>query len=35
VLYDRTIQDVLKARKPPEPGVFAEGETVQDRPTTQ
>jgi glycerol uptake facilitator protein len=32
-LYDRTIQDVLKARKPPEPGVVGEGETVQDRPT--
>jgi len=34
VLYDRTIQDVLKARKPPEPGVYGEGETVQDRPDT-
>jgi glycerol uptake facilitator protein len=34
-MYDRTIQDVLKARKPPEPGVYGEGETVQDRPDTQ
>ena len=34
VLYDRTIQDVLKARKPPEPGIVGEGETVQDRPST-
>lgn len=32
-IYDLTIRDVLKARKPPEPGVVAEGETVQDRPT--
>ena len=32
VFYDVFIQDILKARKPPEPGVFAEGETVQDRP---
>jgi glycerol uptake facilitator protein len=35
VFYDVFIQDILKARKPPEPGVFAEGETVQDRPTLQ
>jgi glycerol uptake facilitator len=33
VLYDVTIRDVLAARKPPEPGVEGEGETVQDRPT--
>jgi len=26
------IQDILKARKPPEPGVVGVGETVQDRP---
>ena len=32
IFYDVFIQDILKARKPPEPGVFAEGETVQDRP---
>jgi glycerol uptake facilitator protein len=31
-LYDFAIQDILKARKPPEPGVFGEGETLQDRP---
>jgi glycerol uptake facilitator protein len=35
VVYDVFVQDILKARKPPEPGVFAEGETVQDRPTLQ
>jgi glycerol uptake facilitator protein len=35
VAYDVLIQDILKARKPPEPGVYAEGETVQDRPTLQ
>ena len=35
VVYDVMIQDILKARKPPEPGVYAEGETVQDRPTLQ
>jgi glycerol uptake facilitator len=35
VMYDVFIQDILKARKPPEPGVYAEGETVQDRPTLQ
>jgi glycerol uptake facilitator protein len=33
-LYDFAIQDILKARKPPEPGVFGEGETLQDRPST-
>ena len=27
VAYDVLIQDILKARKPPEPGVFAEGST--------
>jgi len=32
VLYDFGIRDVLRARKPPEPGVYGEGETVQDRP---
>jgi glycerol uptake facilitator protein len=35
VFYDVFIRDILIARKPPEPGVFAEGETVQDRPTLQ
>jgi len=35
VMYDVFIQDILKARRPPEPGVYAEGETVQDRPTMQ
>ena len=35
VVYDVFVQDILKARKPPEPGVFAEGELVQDRPTLQ
>jgi glycerol uptake facilitator protein len=34
-MYDLFVQDILKARKPPEPGVYAEGETVQDRPTLQ
>ncbi len=29
-LYDFAIQDILKARKGPEPGVIGEGETVQD-----
>lgn len=29
-LYDATIRDILKARKPPEPGVASEGRTVQD-----
>jgi glycerol uptake facilitator protein len=33
-LYDFAIQDILKARKPPEPGVRGEGETLQDRPST-
>ncbi len=32
VFYDAFIQDILKARKPPEPGVVAVGETVTDRP---
>jgi glycerol uptake facilitator protein len=32
-LYDRGIRPILIARRPPEPGVFGEGETVQDRPT--
>jgi glycerol uptake facilitator protein len=32
VFYDAFIQDILKARKPPEPGVTGVGETVQDRP---
>ncbi len=32
VFYDVFIQDILKARKPPEPGVVGVGETVQDRP---
>jgi glycerol uptake facilitator protein len=31
--YDALIRDILIARKPPEPGVFAQGETVQDRPS--
>src|SRR5947209_4685395 len=30
VVYDVFIQDILKARKPPEPGVSADGDTVQD-----
>ena len=32
VFYDAAIRDILMARKPPEPGVVGEGETVQDRP---
>lgn len=32
-VYDLGIQDILKARKAPEPGVVGEGETVQDRPS--
>jgi glycerol uptake facilitator protein len=32
-VYDLGIRNVLKARRPPEPGVHGEGETVQDRPT--
>jgi glycerol uptake facilitator protein len=32
VFYDAFIQDILKARKPPEPGVVGVGETVTDRP---
>ena len=28
--YDATVRDILMARKGPEPGVMAEGETVQD-----
>ena len=36
VLYDFGIQDILKARRPPEPGVMGEGETVRDtRPPTE
>jgi glycerol uptake facilitator protein len=31
-LYEFAIRDILRARKPPEPGLVAEGETVQDRP---
>jgi glycerol uptake facilitator protein len=31
-LYEFAIRDILKARKPPEPGIVSEGETVQDRP---
>ena len=31
-LYDLGIRGILIARKPPEPGVVGEGETVQDRP---
>ncbi|HYB31245.1 MAG TPA: MIP/aquaporin family protein [Solirubrobacteraceae bacterium] len=30
--YDAFIRSILIARKPPEPGIIAEGETVQDRP---
>jgi glycerol uptake facilitator protein len=30
--YDAFIRSILMARKPPEPGIIAEGETVQDRP---
>ncbi|HUA49372.1 MAG TPA: MIP/aquaporin family protein [Solirubrobacteraceae bacterium] len=30
--YDSFIRSILIARKPPEPGIVAEGETVQDRP---
>ena len=30
--YDFAIRDILKARKPPEPGVEAEGRTVQSEP---
>jgi glycerol uptake facilitator protein len=32
LLYDSGIRSILMARKPPEPGLMAEGETVQDRP---
>jgi glycerol uptake facilitator protein len=32
VFYDAFIHDILVARKPPEPGIVAEGETVQNRP---
>ena len=32
VFYDVLIRDILIARKPPEPGVIGEGETLQDRP---
>jgi len=32
VFYDRFIRSILIARKPPEPGIIAEGETVQNRP---
>jgi glycerol uptake facilitator len=32
VLYDFGIRSFLMARKPPEPGLMGEGETVQDRP---
>ncbi len=32
VFYDRFIRSILIARKPPEPGIVAEGQTVQDRP---
>jgi glycerol uptake facilitator protein len=31
-LYEFAIRDILRARKAPEPGLVAEGETVQDRP---
>ncbi len=34
-VYDLGIRDILRARKPPEPGVYGEGETVQDRPSLQ
>jgi glycerol uptake facilitator protein len=33
VIYDNGIRKILMARRPPEPGVTGEGETVQDRPT--
>jgi glycerol uptake facilitator protein len=32
VFYDLFIRDILIARKPPEPGIVPEGQTVQDRP---
>jgi glycerol uptake facilitator protein len=32
LFYDPFIRSILIARKPPEPGIVAEGETVQDRP---
>jgi glycerol uptake facilitator protein len=32
-VYDLGIRDILKARRPPEPGVEGRGETVTDRPT--
>jgi glycerol uptake facilitator protein len=32
VFYDNFIQSILIARKPPEPGIVPEGQTVQDRP---
>ena len=31
-LYDFAIRDILKARRPPEPGIEAEGRTVQSEP---
>lgn len=35
LFYDVALQDFLKARKAPEPGVQAEGRVLEDRPTTQ
>jgi glycerol uptake facilitator protein len=35
VIYDNGIRRILIARRPPEPGVHGEGETVQDRPTAE
>jgi glycerol uptake facilitator protein len=31
-LYEFGVHDILKARRPPEPGVDGAGRTVQDRP---
>jgi glycerol uptake facilitator protein len=31
-LYEFGVHDILKARRPPEPGVESAGRTVQDRP---
>jgi hypothetical protein len=28
--YDYAIKDILRARRPPEPGIRGEGETVQE-----
>jgi glycerol uptake facilitator len=32
-VYDLGVRDILRSRRPPEPGVSGEGEMVEDRPT--